>query len=116
MQMYPFAPNGNTVAASVTATSQTWTVTPSGDRKIPQQIQFQNTGSKIAYFAFNVAATVPAAGSPSGNTPGNGVPLQPGAILVYTVQGGDHTQGALVSLICGGSDSTTVMMTPGEGA
>jgi hypothetical protein len=111
MQLYPFAPTGNTVLSGVTASSATINVANAGTNKIPQQILIQNLSANVCYFAFAPTVTIPTAGSPA-----NGIPVQAGVTVVYTPTGGDASLGAIISVIAGVAGPSNVTFTPGEGS
>jgi hypothetical protein len=111
VQIYPFQPTGLTVLAAVINSSATVNVPNAGTQKVPQQLLVQNLSTNVCYFAQGATCTIPSAGSPA-----NGIPVQPGVTVVYTVVGGDAVLGAIVSTNCAVAGPSNMTFTPGEGS
>ena len=109
MSTQAFSPRGKTSELDVTSSAHA-AVQPSTDNYYTYQ--FVNAGSKICYIAFGIAAAdasvTPAV--PTNSTPGYGIPILSGEIVVYNL-----VPNAWISAICGGSDTTSLFVTPGEG-
>lgn len=107
MSANAFAPSGNSALISVTATASTG-IQVNGNNRNATQRMVQNLGVKTAYLAWGSESVVAVA--PVDGTPANGMAIQPGAIMAL-----GFPPNAYFSAICGGSDSTTLQITPGEG-
>lgn len=109
MSSNAFAPNGDSIAIASTFSGASTGVRCDGNVNNATQRLVQNIGTKLAYVAGSLDDAIAAVAPTSGN-PANGVPIQAGAILVMT-----YPPGTYFSAICGGSDTTTLVLTPGEG-
>lgn len=103
--MMPFAPTGrSTVTLSVTTSTGSRQIRPAIGTH--SSVLVSNTGSAWAYVEFGDSAIT--AVVPSGATTG-GVPVAPGSQQTF------RNGATYAAAICGGSDSTTLAFTPGEG-
>ncbi len=111
MSSNAFAPQGNTVfiAAAAASSGASAGVRVNGSVANATQRLVQNIGTKTAYLAGSLDSTI-AAVAPTAGTPANGVPVQAGAILVLS-----YPPNTYFSAICASTDTTTLMLTPGEG-
>lgn len=107
--------NLNTLACSVTAASDYWLLPVRNstlDPKGYETLVVQNIGTKTAYLAWGTSisatAAVPTAAG-HGATAGD-FAIPAGAIRSLAFKS------AYIAMICAGSDSTTVLVTPGYGA
>ena len=107
MSANAFAPNGLTIEIACTSGATTG-VRCDGLVHNATQRMVQNLGSKIAYLANGTSSV--AAVVPTSSVPNNGIPILAGAVLVLSFPPGSY-----FSAICGGSDTTTLALTPGEG-
>ena len=102
---------GPTTFIAVTATSSTSvTVTPTTPDNV-SFASFLNVGTKACAVNISSLATAPAAVFPAAGTPGNFV--LPASMLVPVVLAVPQTKFS-VTAICGGTDTTTLLVTPVE--
>lgn len=95
--------NGKTQSLSVTAVSAPATIF---DVKVPQ-ILFINSGTKTAFIRYTASSSIP---TPVALT--SDMPLLAGASIIVSC---DTSKFYTVAAICGGSDTTTLLITPGYG-
>ena len=108
MSLKAFQPSGLSAALSVSATSTSTPIQVRGTNNNATQRMFYNGGSKDCWVCW--AATPTACVIPTAGTPANGFPIAAGAIVTLGIP-----PNAYFAAICGGSDSTTLYITPGEG-
>lgn len=102
---------GKTTFIAVTATSSTSvTVTPTTPDNV-SFASFLNVGTKACAVNISSLATAPAAVFPAAGTPGNYV--LPANMIVPIVLAVPQTSFS-VTAICGGTDTTTLLVTPVE--
>ena len=106
--MQPFAPN-TTGTATLSVSSTTGNVAVMIKTLANNQLELNNTGSKWCYVA--VGSSTVTATVPSGST--GSYPVGPGQCKLITISPNDVTN---VAAICGGTDTTTLTITPGNGA
>ena len=102
---------GKTNLIAVTATSSTsLTITPATPDNV-SFASFLNIGTKPCAVNISSLATAPAAVYPAAGTPGDYV--LPASMIVPVVLAVPQTQFS-VTAVCGGSDTTTLLVTPVE--
>lgn len=112
MSSNAFQPVGNSAEIDVSSTSST-AIQVKGPNNNATQRMFYNGGTKDCWIAWSMAATAAAAAAaviPTNGTPANGIAIAAGAIIVMGIP-----PNAWITAICGGSDSTKLYITPGEG-
>ncbi len=103
---------GETVPLAVTATSGYVTFALAASARNYDCI-VTNAGTKVAFIAFGIGATIATVPGTSGTT--NATPILPGAI--YTFQKStDAVKTDTCAAICGGSDTTTLYFTSVQGS
>ncbi len=111
MSQQAFSPKGVTSEMDVTSTVHA-SIQPGGGTLNCNTYQFVNAGTKTCYMAWGptAAAAQTVAVLPNNTTPNYGIPILSGEIVVYNL-----IPNAWISAICGGSDTTSLFITPGEG-
>ena len=111
MSTQAFSPRGKTSLLAVTATAHS-VVRVTGTPVHCSTYQFVNAGSKACYVAWGSAAddasVTPAI--PTDSTPGYGLPILSGEIVTYNL-----VPDAYFSAICASTESTSLLITAGEG-
>jgi hypothetical protein len=114
VSLYPFVAQANTVAALPGTTAAAIAIpgpgTGVGGTTVPAQVLVFNNTSGVVYVAFgnsSVVATIPVVG-----TPGNGVPINVGQAIKFSVV----SNGPLyVSTIASAIVTGNIYFTPGDG-